>query len=503
MLLFVKKATAHGKKFWMNELVLYKQNEAFIRFACEKSVAQELADYFTFYVPGYQFMPAYKNRLWDGKIRLADLRSFTIYHGLVPYIEKFCTERNYKLEIDTVINSTTDFSVIEAKEFIDTLKLPHEVRDYQLKAFVQAIRTKRMLLLSPTASGKSLIQYLILRYIQKQKHKKGLLIVPTTSLVEQMYKDFADYGYDSEKYCHRQYSGKDKTTDKLLTITTWQSIYKNPPEYFEQFDFVLGDEAHQFKAKSLTTIMTGLTKAKYRIGCTGTIDGTNTHRLVLEGLFGPLYQSTTTAELIEKKHLADFRIKALILKYPEEACKLARGWDYQNEIEYIVKNTYRNEFIRNLVLSLEGNSLVLFNLVEKHGKILHKLIEEKAGNRHVFFVYGGTDVEVREEVRAITEKQNDAIIVASYGTFSTGINIRNLHNIVFASPSKSRVRNLQSIGRGLRIGENKEEAVLYDIVDDFRIGKFANFTLKHFAERLKIYDEEKFKYKMYNIEVKS
>ena len=486
----------------MSDLVLYKQNEAFIRFACDKGIAQELADYFTFYVPGYQFMPAYKNRLWDGKIRLADLRSTTIYHGLVPYIEKFCAERDYKLEIDPSINSTTDFSVIEAKEFIATLNLPHEVRDYQLKAFVHAIRDKRMLLLSPTASGKSLIQYIILRYIQRN-HKKGLLIVPTTSLVEQMYKDFADYGYDSEKYCHRQYSGKDKVTEKFLTITTWQSIYKNPPEYFEQFDFVLGDEAHLFKAKSLTTIMTGLTKAKYRIGCTGTIDGTNTHRLVLEGLFGPVFQSTTTAELIEKKQLADFRIKALILKYPEEVCKASRGWDYQNEIEYIVKSQYRNEFVRNLTLSLEGNSLVLFNLVEKHGKPLHKLIKEKSGDRHVFFVYGGTDVEVREQVRAITEKQNDAIIVASYGTFSTGINIRNLHNVVFASPSKSRVRNLQSIGRGLRIGENKTEAVLYDIVDDFRVGKHVNFTLKHFGERVKIYDEEKFKYKFYNIEVKN
>ena len=486
----------------MSDLVLYKQNEAFIRFACDKGIAQELADYFTFYVPGYQFMPAYKNRLWDGKIRLADLRSTTIYYGLVPYIEKFCAERDYKLEIDPSINSTTDFSIIEAKEFIATLNLPHEVRDYQLKAFVHAIRDKRMLLLSPTASGKSLIQYIILRYIQRS-HKKGLLIVPTTSLVEQMYKDFADYGYDSEKYCHRQYSGKDKVTEKFLTITTWQSIYKNPPEYFEQFDFVLGDEAHQFKAKSLTTIMTGLTKAKYRIGCTGTIDGTNTHRLVLEGLFGPVFQSTTTAELIEKKQLADFRIKALILKYPEEVCKASRGWDYQNEIEYIVKSQYRNEFVRNLTLSLEGNSLVLFNLVEKHGKPLHKLIKEKSGDRHVFFVYGGTDVEVREQVRAITEKQNDAIIVASYGTFSTGINIRNLHNVVFASPSKSRVRNLQSIGRGLRIGENKTEAVLYDIVDDFRVGKHVNFTLKHFGERVKIYDEEKFKYKFYNIEVKN
>ena len=492
----------------MFDIVLYKQNEAFIKFDCEKSVAQELADYFTFFVPGYQFMPAYKNKLWDGKIRLADLRTYTIYHGLVPYIQKFCDERNYKLEIDSPVEVTENFSIAEAKAFIDDLNLDKSIitegaRDYQVKAFITAVRNRRMLLLSPTGSGKSLIQYLILRYLQHKGYKKGLLIVPTTSLVEQMYADFVSYGYDAAEYAHRQYSGKDKHSDKFLTITTWQSIYKNPPEYFEQFDFVLGDEAHQFKAKSLTTIMTGLKNASYRIGCTGTVDGTQTHKLVLEGLFGPLYQSTTTAKLIENKQLADFRIKCLVLKYPDEICKMSRNWDYQSEIDYIVSSKARNEFIRNLALSLEGNSLILFNLVEKHGKQLHKLIEEKAGNRHVFFVYGGTDVEVREQVRAITEKQNDAIIVASYGTFSTGINIRNLHNVVFASPSKSRVRNLQSIGRGLRIGDSKTEAVLYDIADDFRIGKHVNYTLQHLQERVKIYDDEKFKYKFYNIEVKN
>jgi len=492
----------------VSDLILRKQNEAFIRFECEKSVAQELADYFTFFVPGYQFMPAYKNRLWDGKIRLADLRTYTIYHGLVPYIEKFCEERDYKLEVDAAVNNAESFSALEANEFLEQLHLDKTiitegVREYQYKAFITAVRRKRMLLLSPTGSGKSLIQYLILRYLQYKDYRKGLLIVPTTSLVEQMYSDFKSYGYDAEEYCHRQYSGKDKHTDKFLTITTWQSIYKNPPEYFEQFDFVLGDEAHQFKAKSLTTIMTGLKNASYRIGCTGTVDGTQTHKLVLEGLFGPVYQSTTTAKLIENKQLADFRIKCLVLKHPEEVCKLSRGWDYQSEIDYIVKSTARNEFIRNLALSLEGNSLILFNLVEKHGKHLHKMIEEKATNRHVFFVYGGTDVDVREKVRAITEKENNAIIVASYGTFSTGINIRNLHNVIFASPSKSRVRNLQSIGRGLRIGDNKTEAVLYDIADDFRIGKHVNYTLQHLQERVRIYDEEKFKYKFYNIEVKN
>jgi superfamily II DNA or RNA helicase len=486
----------------LSNLILHKQNEAYINFECERSLAQELSDFFTFFVPGYQFVPAYKNRLWDGKIRLADLRTFTIYHGLVPYIKKFCEERGYDLEIDPQIVIGDNFSVVEAKEFIATLNLPHEVRDYQLSSFIHAIRNRRMLLLSPTASGKSLILYLIIRYLQ-ETNKRGLLIVPNISLVAQMYKDFEDYGYDSQQYCHTIHQGKDKQSDKFLFISTWQSIYTQPKEYFEQFDFVLGDEAHSFKAKSLTTIMTGCTESKYRIGCTGTLDGTQTHRLVLEGLFGPVYQSTTTSELIENKQLASFSIKCLVLKYPDAVCKEAKNWDYQTEMNYIVGNEKRNDFIKNLVLSLKGNTLVLFQYVEKHGKILHNLIKDKAGNRHVFFVFGGTDVEVRESVRAITERESDAIIVASYGVYSTGVNIRNLHNIVFASPSKSRVRNLQSIGRGLRIGDNKDEAVLYDIADDFRINKYTNYTLKHFIERVKIYDDEKFKYKFYNIEIKT
>ena len=488
----------------MSDLLITKVDEAFIHIECDRGLAQELSDFFTFYVPGYQFTPAYKNRLWDGKIRMFDLRTNKMYRGLLPYIEKFCEDREYKLVVEPQLKLTENFSVKEAQEFVDTLGLPHEVRDYQINAFVHAIRNKRILLLSPTASGKSLIQYLVVRKLQDADYKKGLMIVPTTSLVEQMYTDFADYGYDAEKNCHRQYAGKDKFTDKFLTITTWQSIYTLPKEYFEQFDFVLGDEAHQFKAKSLTTIMTGLSGAKYRVGCTGTLDGTQTHKLVLEGLFGPVFKTVTTKELIDNNHLAAFKIKCLILKYPEEICKQAKSWDYQSEMDYIVKNTQRNVFIKNLALSLNGNSLILFQYVEKHGRELFALIDKEKKKRKVFFVFGGTDVEVRESIRAITEKESNAIIIASYGTFSTGINIRNLHNVIFASPSKSRVRNLQSIGRGLRKGDNKDEATLYDIADDFRTGKsFVNYTLKHFIERVKIYDEEKFSYKFYNIELKN
>ena len=486
----------------MYDIHILKVNEAFIKINCERSVAQELSDYFTFQVPGYQFVPEYKNKLWDGKIRLFNLKTNQIYYGLIPYIKKFCIGRNYSVQLDRDVELEENFSLKEAEDFISTLEVPFQPKDYQKYAFVHAIRNKRILLLSPTASGKSFIQYLIVRYIQQQC-KKGLLIVPTTSLVEQMYTDFKSYGYDSEKYCHRQYAGKEKYTDKFLTITTWQSIYNLNQSYFEQFDFVLGDEAHQFKAKSLTTIMSGLSNTKYRIGCTGTLDGTKTHKLVLEGLFGPVLKVTTTKELIDSKVLSDFKIKCLILKYPDNICQESKKWDYQKEIEYIVMNTQRNVFIKNLALSLDGNSLILFQFVEKQGKPLFNLIQTEAKERKVFFIFGGTEVETRESIRAITEKESNAIIIASYGTFSTGINIRNLHNVIFASPSKSRVRNLQSIGRGLRKGDNKETATLFDIADDMRIGKHANFTLNHFIERVKIYDEEKFNYKFYNIELKN
>jgi superfamily II DNA or RNA helicase len=184
-------------------------------------------------------------------------------------------------------------------------------------------------------------------------------------------------------------------------------------------------------------------------------------------------------------------------------CRRLRDGKYQSEIDFIVSCEARNKYIKKLALSMKGNSLILFQLVEKHGKELHKMIESDAKGRKVFFVSGATDVDIREDVRRITETENDAIIVASFGTFSTGINIRNLHNIIFASPSKSRIRNLQSIGRGLRLGDNKESATLYDIADDFRIGKHTNYTLNHFRERITMYDEQKFDYKIYNVELKN
>jgi superfamily II DNA or RNA helicase len=345
------------------------------------------------------------------------------------------------------------------------------------------------------------------RFLSYRGLKKGLIIVPTVSLVEQLTSDFKDYsetnGWDVNTNIHKIYQGQEKDTDKFLTISTWQSIYKMPKQWFAQFDFVIGDEAHQFKAKSLIDIMTGLTNAKYRIGTTGTLDGTKTHKLVLEGLFGSVRKVITTKELMDAKHLAEFQIKCLLLRHSESICQAAKNFTYQQEIEYLVLNEGRNKFISNLAISLDGNTLVLYQYVDKHGRILQKLISEKVGSdRKVFFVSGDTDVDIREEIRKIVESETNAIIVASFGTFSTGINIRNLHNIIFASPSKSRIRNLQSIGRGLRKSDTKDSAQLFDIADDMRYKKHENYTLKHFAERIKIYTEEKFAFKVYKIELK-
>ena len=205
---------------------------------------------------------------------------------------------------------------------------------------------------------------------------------------------------------------------------------------------------------------------------------------------------------MDKKQLSNLVVRCLILKHTVENSKMVTSGKYQDEIDHLVSSKPRNNFIKNLALKIKGNTLILFQLVEKHGKGLHELIRNKAENRDVFFVYGGVDTEQREQVRAITEKSNNAIIVASYGTFSTGINIRNLHNIIFASPSKSRIRNLQSIGRGLRLGDNKVNATLYDIADDLQYKSKENFTLKHFQERINIYTEEEFDYEIHNINLK-
>ena len=484
----------------MTNIVVKKKNEVYIKVHGEQHVHHELADYFSFEVPEAKFLkrnPKYK--YWDGMIRLYSPATGELYGGLLDHLSLWADQHNYNLtqEINERYGSVkeiNDFvSPAGVKHFMDKISKV-KPRPYQYKAVYDALRNNRKLFLSPTGSGKSLMIYSLVRYYTATT-KKILIIVPTTSLVEQMVSDFVEYGWDAEKHIHKIYSGKDKVTEKKVIISTWQSIYKFPKRYFDDFDCVIGDEAHLFKSKSLTGIMTKLHNAKYRFGFTGTLNGTQTHKWVLEGLFGSCNQVTKTDELIKSGYLSNLRIKVLLCKHPPQYFS-----GYQDEMEYLVTHRGRNNLIKNLVKDIEGNTLVLFNYIEKHGEPLHELINNSIDSeRKVFFVHGGTDVQDREEVRKFTEEEDNAVIIASYGTFSTGINIKRLHNIIFASPSKSRIRNLQSIGRVLRKGEGKTIATLYDIGDDIN-GR--NYTLKHLNERVNIYREENFKHEVIKVNLR-
>ena len=483
-----------------------KLNEVYLQVECDNpGICYELVQYFTFEVPGHKFMPAYRNKVWDGKIRLFSDKTGKIYVGLLSYIKEFCDRNEIEYVIADDIDDTDSLDIEKVTDFVKSLKPQSkgkllEIRDYQLDAIQCALSNHRGMLVSPTASGKSLIIYALIRfYHYLLKDKKILILVPTTSLVEQMYSDFIDYGWN-DKYLHRIYQGHEKDTDKPVIISTWQSLYKLDKKYFENFGCVVGDEAHLFKSKSLTTIMTKLVNCKYRFGMTGTLDGTQTHRLVLEGLFGKVEKVTSTKQLMDKDTLANLKIKCLVLKHKEEDCKTVKDLKYSDELQYIVAHKTRNDFISRLCDKLTGNTLCLYQLVEKHGLVLYNLMKDF--DRKVFFIHGGTDTETREKIRAITEEQTNAIIVASYGTFSTGINIRNLHNIVFASPSKSRIRVLQSIGRGLRKSDKGDiRTTLLDIADDFSYKDRKNFTLNHFLERINIYNEEEFDYEIDRIRI--
>lgn len=484
-----------------------KINEVYLRVNASSDILMELCDFFTFEVPNARFTKLYKERLWDGKYRLFDIHRKTLFLGLYEQLIKFLNDSNYEYEF--ISNEYYGKPFIEENiilddllNFIEKLNIHSnnkklEIRDYQITAIYDILTKKRQLILSPTSSGKSLIIYVVLRWLLDNDKSKLLLIVPTVGLVNQMFNDFSDYssnnGFDVEKYCHKIFAGEDKVTKKNISISTWQSIYKLQSTYFNSFDGIICDEAHGFQSKELIKLMSNTTDVSYKIGVTGTIKQTKTHSLVLQGLFGPINKVITTKELINNKQSSDIKINVLLLKYSDETVKSTKKYQYIDEVEFIKSHFARNKFIRNLAIKCDGNTLVLFNHVETHGKIIYDLIKEKT-DKKVFFIHGGINATEREEIRNTITSEKNCIAVASVGTFSTGINIPSLENIIFAALNKSEIKVLQSIGRGLRLYNGKEKCNLYDLVDDLSYKKHHNYLLKHGVERIKIYNSEQFKY---------
>ena len=490
-------------------LHLTKYNDVYIRVEVEDpGILFELDDYFKFRVPGYRFMPAFKTGQWDGFVHLFSTRNRSLYLGLINHIEKFANHYKIKYTVDPTIDES--FSIDYEYE-TPLLKLsvkgePITPYDYQEASVRFAIENRRGIILAPTSAGKSLIQYMIVREWMKTVDKI-LILVPTISLVKQLSSDFLDYSSTDEDFddsmIHQISGGKDKDADTQIYISTWQSLFKMPKEYFEKFGAIMCDEVHTAKANSITKILEKMSDCPLRIGLTGTLsaDESKTNKLVLEGLFGPVYNAVTTKKLMDDKTISPLHIKSLLLRYGEEETKNCKKLNYQQEIDWIVTHPKRNEFITRLALMQKNNTLILFNYVEKHGKVLHSMIQEREPTRPVYFVSGEVNADDREEIRRLTEGHNDAIIVASVGVFSTGVNIRNLHTMIFAHPSKSRIRVLQSIGRILRKSDNKDKAVMFDIADDLSHKKHKNYGLKHWEARVKTYNEQKFEYKINKVKL--
>lgn len=498
----------------MSELIKVEYiDSVHMRVSADAGTMHEIAEHFSFRPEGYQFNPRYKARVWDGIIRLFQPMRPKLYVGLYPHLKKFCKDRDYILEapdnigLDEKIDD--DYAIQLAKE----INCKFTPRDYQNEYVVNALRKRRSLSLSPTSSGKSLIIYLIQQHYYQAFGHRTLIVVPTIGLVHQMAGDFIDYGCD-ENIIYRIQGGVDKNTKAPIVISTWQSLIKQPKEWFDQFRVVLGDEAHTFQAKSLTTIMEKLTNCEYRHGFTGTLKSSEskTHRLVLEGCFGEVRRYVNTKTLMEEGTVADFKVKAIVLSHNNDTRKVFKDAiskikegtkKWPAEREFIVNHEKRNKFIANLAHSLEGqNNLILFDLVEKHGKVLEPLLQKEG--RQLHFIYGGTTGEERERIRHLVEndaeKRHD--ILASYGVFSTGVNLKRLDNVIFASGSKSEIKVLQSIGRTLRKADDSNKATLYDIADDLSVGEsFENYTLKHFKKRIEIYGQEEFSFKIYTVEI--
>ena len=495
----------------MSDVHLEYINAVHIRIRTEPGILMELSDHFTFFKENYRFDPKYKARMWDGKIRLINRLTAVCYAGLALRIKKFCDQNGYTLSWDDQLDYD-NVSINEVEEHIKSLNLPDwlDTRDYQVEAVTKCLRSRRRTLLSPTSSGKSFMIYVLTTWYKK----KTLVIVPTIGLVRQMQSDIESYGFKGVIDTSMGGLLKDNDIPADIVITTWQSLdngkKRMPKQWFNQFGVVFGDEAHGAKATTLIKILSSMENTHYRFGTTGTLDNNALNQHTIEGLFGAQLKTVTTRELIDQGYAADLKIKCLILRYPESVrkefaksvidskTKRPRKRNYQEEIEFIINYEKRTEFIKNLALSLKGNKLVFFRLTD-HGDTLYAAFE---GNANAFYIDGSVKGEKREEIRKAMEDEENAILVASLGTTSTGVSINKLHHMIAASPSKSKIKVLQSIGRMLRQHKEKEFAILYDIVDDLSYGKNKNYTLSHFEERSKIYDHEQFDYKIYTVGIK-
>lgn len=455
----------------------------------DEGILRELHEFYTFEVPGYQFMPSFQSGLWNGKIYCYNLWKRSLPAGLLIKTIAWIEKNQYSISVDEELLPIS-IPPEEFDELYADLNLPVEFtkEEHQTHLIQRGLEFKRALLLGPTGMGKSLIIYALTNICNKETGKKSLIVVPTKNLVSQFPVEFKNYGYKKD-ICKFSES-KDSNGSEDIFVSTWHSLYKLPEKFFDKFGTIFFDEVHLATAKSITTLMSKTKAIKYKFGLTATLQDTKCHALVLEGMFGPIISSTTTKKLMDAGKLTPVKIIAVLLKHSDEICKAIKAGSYHQEIETIIESTKRNAFLIKFVSKIPDNTLVLFRRI-KHGKLLFEALKKfNEGKRNVFYIDGSISGDDREYIRQKMETEVNAILVASFDTVSTGINIKKLHNAVFVHPSKAKIRVLQSIGRILRKLPGKTEAKVFDIADNMMYKKHKNTTLEHFLFRLEAYQLE-------------
>lgn len=486
----------------MSDLIIEKVNSSCVHLVCEDGLSHRFYNVFSAYAPGYRFNPRFKLHVWDGKVRCYNPITQILPIGLLNNLLIWCDQHKieYSLQgFDKPLRDNIDKAELE-KQMNSYITAGFQARDYQVNAVHAALTNRRGVLLSCTGSGKSLMIYTFLRYLLDNKDvHRAILIVPSVSLVEQMFSDFRDYGWDDlEDHVEMLYSGKKPTFKKEILISTWQSLEKEDPEFFEVYDACVVDECHQAKCNVVTRLLKLMHNAEYKIGTSGTLPTEISEQLQINSVIGNVLFELKSCELIARGYLTKLNIAAIFLKYPLSFIEENKERTYPEEVKMVEEYSNRNKVLNFIIdhTSPMNNMLILVNH-RNHLKDVEDYLHKNYPEKKVSIITGDVKAKVREEIRVGIEDEDGTILLATYQTMSTGVNIPKLHAIMLFSNSKSRIKVLQSIGRGLRKHNSKNKVIIYDIVDDLsykkRTGRIAkNYCMQHFDERSSYYIEQEF-----------
>ena len=461
----------------------------------------------------YNFLPMQVKKRWNGVISYFHQDKY-VPSGLWMELRDIAKKYNFPIEIEGLRNLFFDIDGQEFKDYVDKKfegsKMPP--RGYQIDAAYKILKHNLCISELATSAGKSLIVFIVFSYLLDNKiNKRCLMIVPTINLVIQAFEDFHEYnnGLKEEnktvlniKQIHGGES-KDFTMDQNIFVGTFQSLILFPDTFLHAFDVVCVDETHKAKAKTIQDIIGKCTNAVRKFGLTGTVPKKGTlDWLTLQAYLGPLVTEIKAKELQDAGFISKLFINVIEIHHED---KIKEGFDVVSstiedkarllkmEQDTVIQSTKRKEIIKRVVNKCDGNQLVLFHRTS-YGKELHKYLKENT-DKDVYYIDGGVNKDVRNEIKHLMENGTDKVLVASYGTLSTGVSIKNIHYIHLTESFKSDVIIRQSLGRGLRLHKDKALLYVFDYTDVLRTTK-KNLLYFHSKARQKIYDEQQFPYKI-------